>query len=283
MTSEAMRRRSARIRARSRSIACASAGLVLGRRSKAADVEPHDLDVGDRVERRRARAAVEERELAEHRRRVDRLERALVARQPHADRALGQQVERAVVARPPARAPGPAPTWRTSACENTVAQSDAVASGRNSRSAESSWASSTKTMKGPACTAPNVQGQAMKSAKRAASASTASRRRRSATGRARSSRPARHVPGHRRRRRGTSPSDCGILVLKIRGAVLLAAGSARGGRGRAGSRPRSAGSAPARACPASGSGAPGRSSSSAPSSASKRRSSSALERRARCP
>ena len=85
------------MRARSRSIALASAGLVLEQAVEGGDVEAHDLDVGDRVERRRARLAVEERQLAEHRRRVDRLERALVARQPHADGALGQQVQRAVV------------------------------------------------------------------------------------------------------------------------------------------------------------------------------------------
>ena len=79
-------------------------------------------------------AAVEKRELAEHRRRVDRLERALVARQPHADRALGQQVQRAVLlAGLHERDAGP--ISRTSAWEKIVAQSIAVASGRNSRSA----------------------------------------------------------------------------------------------------------------------------------------------------
>src|SRR4051794_412014 len=71
-------------------------GLVSVQAVEAGEIEPHDLDVGQRVERGRARAAVEEGELPEHRGCVDRLERALVARQAYAHRPLGQQVERAV-------------------------------------------------------------------------------------------------------------------------------------------------------------------------------------------
>ena len=66
----------------------------------------------------------------------------------------------------------PAPTCRTSAWEKTVAQSAAVASGMNSRSAESSWASSAKTMNGPACTAQTYKVRRRTSANAAASAST---------------------------------------------------------------------------------------------------------------
>ena len=54
-------------------------------------------DVGQRLERRRAGQAVEERELADDGGRLDRLEWAVAARQPHAQRALGDQVEPAVL------------------------------------------------------------------------------------------------------------------------------------------------------------------------------------------
>ena len=98
MTSDAMRRRSARIRARSRSIVFARSGRVLraGGRSAATSSRTTSTSVTASSVAERGQA-VEERELAEHRRRVDRLERALVARQPHADGAFGQQVERAVL------------------------------------------------------------------------------------------------------------------------------------------------------------------------------------------
>src|SRR4029079_10525032 len=45
---------------------------------------------------------------------------------------------------------------RTSAWVKIAAQSAAVASGMNSRSAEFSWASSANTMNGPACTRPRL-------------------------------------------------------------------------------------------------------------------------------
>src|SRR3954447_26377864 len=52
-------------------------GFMLVQRVEGLQVEPDDLDVRHRVERGRARVAVEERELAEYRGRVDRLERTL--------------------------------------------------------------------------------------------------------------------------------------------------------------------------------------------------------------
>ena len=96
ITSLAMRSRRARMRARSSSIDWASAGSASDSRWKRVGVDPHDLHVGHGIQRRRARAAVEERQLSHHRRRLDRLERRLLARDPHGQRAVDQQVQRAV-------------------------------------------------------------------------------------------------------------------------------------------------------------------------------------------